>query len=185
MNLNNITTALKTGITIYQYEQWQNTGSVNLMQKESHMLSKVWLNTNIHNPDSLDKPFIQLSATFTSESDIQEYNEWLDANQYKLYPLLLDILKISLKADFHNHANISNIHYEGGKFPSMLTIQLTGPTKDLNKVFKTLEEYDDWWHQFKKKNPDAFRKDAKYVKSINGLFLIQKRLYQIPNRSLS
>ena len=29
--------ALKTGITIYQYEQWQNTGSVNLMQKESHM----------------------------------------------------------------------------------------------------------------------------------------------------
>lgn len=36
MNLNNITTALKTGITIYQYEQWQNTGSVNLMQKESH-----------------------------------------------------------------------------------------------------------------------------------------------------
>lgn len=45
MNLNNITTALKTGITIYQYEQWQNTGSVNLMQKESHMLSKVWLKT--------------------------------------------------------------------------------------------------------------------------------------------
>lgn len=97
MNLNNITTALKTGITIYQYEQWQNTGSVNLMQKESHMLSRVWLKTNIHNPDSLDKPFIQLSATFTSESDIQEYNEWLDANQYKLYPLLLDILKISLR----------------------------------------------------------------------------------------
>lgn len=32
MNLNNITTALKTGITIYQYEQWQNTGSVNLIQ---------------------------------------------------------------------------------------------------------------------------------------------------------
>ena len=52
MNLNNITTALKTGITIYQYEQWQNTGSVNLMQKESHMLSKGWLKTNIHNPDS-------------------------------------------------------------------------------------------------------------------------------------
>lgn len=124
MNLNNITTALKTGITIYQYEQWQNTGSVNLMQKESHMLSKVWLKTNIHNPDSLDKPFIQLSATFTSESDIQEYNEWLDANQYKLYPWLLDILKISLKDDFHNYFNTSNTHYEGGKFPSMLTIQL-------------------------------------------------------------
>lgn len=124
MNLNNITTALKTGITIYQYEQWQNTGSVNLMQKESHMLSKVCLKTNIHNPDSLDKPFIQLSATFTSEFDIQEYNEWLSANQYKLYPLLLDILKISLKDDFYNYSNASNIHYEGGKSPSMLTIQL-------------------------------------------------------------
>lgn len=124
MNLNNITTALKTGITIYQYEQWQNTGSVNLMQKESHMLSKVWLKTNIYNSDSLDKPFIQLSATFTSEFDIQEYNEWLNANQYKLYPLLLDILKISLKDDFYNYSNASNIHYEGGKFPSMLTIQL-------------------------------------------------------------
>lgn len=83
----------------------------------------------------------------------------------------------------------SRIYFDDGKridvkvWPK--TIQLTGPTKDLNKVFKTLEEYDDWWHQFTKKNPDAFRKDAKYVKSINGLFLIQKRLYQIPNRSLS
>ena len=79
----------------------------------------------------------------------------------------------------------SRIYFDEGKridvkvWPK--TIQLTGPTKDLNKVFKTLEEYDDWWHQFKKKNPDAFRKDAKYVKSINGLFLIQKRLYQIPS----
>ena len=54
----------------------------------------------------------------------KEYNEWLDANQYKLYPLLLDILKISLKGDFHNYSNTSNIHYEGGRFPSMLTIQL-------------------------------------------------------------
>lgn len=83
----------------------------------------------------------------------------------------------------------SRIYFDEGKridvkvWPK--TIQLTGPTKDLNKVFKTLEEYDDWGHQFKKKNPDAFRKDVKYVKSINGLFLIQKRLYQIPNRSLS
>lgn len=78
MNLNNITTALKTGITIYQYKQWQNTGSVNLMQKESHMLSKVWLKTNTHNPDSLDKPFIQLSATFTSESDIQDIENYFE-----------------------------------------------------------------------------------------------------------
>ena len=129
MNLNNINIricniSILICIPIYQYEQWQNTGSVNLMQKESHMLSKVWLKTNIYNPDSLDKPFIQLSATFTSEFDIQEYNEWLRANQYKLYPLLLDILKISLKDDFYNYSNASNIHYEGGKFPSMLTIQL-------------------------------------------------------------
>lgn len=144
MNLNNITTALKTGITIYQYEQWQNTGSVNLMQKESHMLSKVWLKTNIHNPDSLDKPFIQLSATFTSESDIQEYNEWLDANQYKLYPLLLDILKISLKGDFHNYSNTSNTYYEGGKFPSMLTIQLFN--SDIRDVLKPyiIARYYGW-----------------------------------------
>lgn len=77
----------------------------------------------------------------------------------------------------------SRIYFDEGK---RIDVKVwPGPTKDLNKVFKTLEEYDDWWHQFKKKNPDAFRKDAKYVKSINGLSLIQKRLYQIPNRSLS
>lgn len=55
----------------------------------------------------------------------------------------------------------------------------------LNHQDQYLQSVIYWWHQFKKKNPDAFRKDAKYVKSINGLFLIQKRLYQIPNRSLS
>lgn len=67
MNLNNITTALKTGITIYQYEQWQNTGSVNLMQKESHMLSKVWLKTNIHNPE-LQGQFMDLIIEYMEES---------------------------------------------------------------------------------------------------------------------
>jgi hypothetical protein len=42
----------------------------------------------------------------------------------------------------------SRIYFDDGKridvkvWPK--TIQLTGPTKDLNKVFKTLEEYDDW-----------------------------------------
>lgn len=54
----------------------------------------------------------------------------------------------------------SRIYFDEGKridvkvWPK--TIQLTGPTKDLNKVFKTLEEYDDWWHQFKKRNPTCF-----------------------------
>lgn len=107
---------------------------------------------------------------------------------------LREVLTNLLRANFLSYYILadtpeSRIYFDEGKridvkvWPK--TIQLTGPTKDLNKVFKTLEEYDDWWHQFKKKNPDAFRKDAKYVKSINGLFLIQKRLYQIPNRSLS
>lgn len=123
MNLNNITTALKTGITIYQYEQWQNTGSVNLMQKESHMLSKVWLKTNL-NEDSNDKPFIQLYSTFTEESEIREFNEWVEKNQYKIYPLLASILKISLGDAWNNYSNISNTHYEGGNFTSMLTVQI-------------------------------------------------------------
>lgn len=123
MNLNNITTALKTGITIYQYEQWQNTGSVNLMQKESHMLSKVWIKTN-QNKDSDDKPFIQLYSTFTKESEIREFNEWVEKNQYKIYPLLADILKISLRDTWSNYSNISNTHYAGGNFTSMLTVQI-------------------------------------------------------------
>ena len=68
----------------------------------------------------------------------------------------------------------SRIYFDDGKridvkvWPN--TIQLTGPTKGLNKVFKTLEEYDDWWHQFKKKNPDAFRKDAKNPLMASFLF---------------
>lgn len=85
MNLNNIATALKTGITIYQYEQWQNTGSVNLMQKESHMLSKVWLKTNIHNPDSLDKPFIlQKLQDYQYNFDEEEHAEIIDYYIYLL-----------------------------------------------------------------------------------------------------
>lgn len=120
MNLYNIINSLKTGITVYQYEQWINTGQVNLVQKESHMLSKVWLKTNIHKPDSLDKPFIQLAATFTSEEEIQEYNDWLRENQYKLYPLLKNLLK----DQYENYSNTSNTIYEGGNFPSILTVQI-------------------------------------------------------------
>lgn len=112
MNLNNITTALKTGITIYQYEQWQNTGSVNLMQKESHMLSKVWLKTNIHNPDSLDKPFIQLSATFTSESDIQNIlKSYIIARYYGWEPKEEDLEEIISHTSFFD-INVDDAIYE-------------------------------------------------------------------------
>lgn len=78
----------------------------------------------------------------------------------------------------------SRIYFDEGKridvkvWPK--TIQLTGPTKDLNKVFKTLEEYDDWWHQFKKKNPDAFRKDAKYVNPLMAFSLSRKGSIRYP-----
>lgn len=73
MNLNNITTALKTGITIYQYEQWQNTGSVNLMQKEYH---------------------IQLSGSYPEESEA--WDKFLEENQWKIYPLLANIMQVFL-----------------------------------------------------------------------------------------
>lgn len=79
MNLNNITTALKTGITIYQYEQWQNTGSVNLMQKESHMLSKVWLNTNIQDLKKLLlNPYTIYTYDYADGLIINDTTEYLE-----------------------------------------------------------------------------------------------------------
>ena len=61
-------------------------------------------------------------------------------------------------------------------------IELRGGSKDLKKVLKRVEEYDDWWDEFKKKNGDGFGKDGKYVKWINGVLVIEKRVYEIGNR---
>lgn len=46
--------------------------------------------------------------------------------------------------------------------------------KDL--VMNTLEEYDTWWRNFKKKYPTAGRHGIKFVTTKNGLNVIQRRL---------
>lgn len=132
MNLNNITTALKTGITIYQYEQWQNTGSVNLMQKESHMLSKV---DTIYTYDYAGGLIINDTTDYIEIYEIEIEDEFLGniityASEYDLFENLRENL---IRMDLTKGADDQYYDYSPSQVEAILfgILQLTPEHQDI------------------------------------------------------
>lgn len=95
VNIYKLTNLLEAGMTIFQLNQWRNEGiwyPITQYKKESHEIEVV---TNLFVPDA-DKSHIQLSANYDTEEEIAAWNTFLEKFQWKLYPLLKNILDIFL-----------------------------------------------------------------------------------------
>ena len=99
VNLYKLTNLLESGMTIFQLNQWKNEGiwyPITQYKKESNEIEVV---TNVFTPLSEENPrfHIQLSANYDTEK--AEWNQFLEDNQWKLYPLLRNILNVFLPRD--------------------------------------------------------------------------------------
>lgn len=95
VNIYKLTNLLEAGMTIFQLNQWRNEGiwyPITQYKKESHEIEVV---TNLFVPDA-DKFHIQLTANYDTEEEIAAWNTFLEEFQWKLYPLLKNILDIFL-----------------------------------------------------------------------------------------
>lgn len=106
VNLYKLTNLLESGMTIFQLNQWKNEGiwyPITQYKKESNEIEVV---TNVFTPLSEENPrfHIQLSANYDTEK--AEWNQFLEDNQWKLYPFS----GIYLMYSYH-HMNPGTVSY--------------------------------------------------------------------------
>lgn len=96
VNLYKLTNLLESGMTIFQLNQWKNEGIWYPITQYKKPLNEIEVVTNVFTPLSEENPrfHIQLSANYDTEK--AEWNQFLEDNQWKLYPLLRNILNVFL-----------------------------------------------------------------------------------------
>lgn len=97
VNLYKLTNLLESGMTIFQLNQWKNEGiwyPITQYKKPSNEIEVV---TNVFTPLDKDNTryHIQLTANY-DDNEIDEWKQFLEDNQWKLYPLLRNILDLFL-----------------------------------------------------------------------------------------
>lgn len=113
VNLYKLTNLLESGMTIFQLNQWKNEGiwyPITQYKKESNEIEVV---TNVFTSLSKENPrfHIQLSANYDTEK--AEWNQFLEDNQWKLYPLLRNILNVFLPPHEPGYRILYTLYPEG------------------------------------------------------------------------
>ena len=93
VNLYKLTNLLESGMTIFQLNQWKNEGiwyPITQYKKPSNEIEVV---TNLFIADQ-EQYHIQLFGNYPEESE--DWNKFLEENQWKIYPLLANIMQVFL-----------------------------------------------------------------------------------------
>ena len=93
VNLYKLLNLLEQGMTLFQLNKWKTEGlwyPITQYKKESDEIQVV---TNIFVPNQ-EQYHIQLSGNYPEE--FEDWNNFLEENQWKIYPLLANILKVFL-----------------------------------------------------------------------------------------
>lgn len=93
VNLYKLTNLLESGMTIFQLNKWKTEGlwyPITQYKKESDEIQVV---TNLFIADQ-EQYHIQLSGNYPEEFD--DWNNFLEENQWKIYPLLANIMQVFL-----------------------------------------------------------------------------------------
>lgn len=93
VNLYKLLNSLEQGMTLFQLNKWKTEGlwyPITQYKKESDEIQVV---TNILVPNQ-EQYHIQLSGNYPEE--FEDWNNFLEENQWKIYPLLANILKVFL-----------------------------------------------------------------------------------------
>lgn len=113
VNLYKLTHLLEAGMTIFQLNQWKNEGIWYPITQYKKELNEIEVVTNAFTPLSEENPrfHIQLSANYDTEK--AEWNQFLEDNQWKLYPLLRNILKVFLPPHEPGYHILYTLYPEG------------------------------------------------------------------------
>lgn len=96
VNLYKLLGVLEQGMTLFQLNKWKTEGiwyPITQYKKESNEIEVV---TNLFVPGQ-EEYHIQLTGNYTStQEEGDEWKQFLEINQWKLYPLLANIMQVFL-----------------------------------------------------------------------------------------
>ena len=102
---------LEKGMNIFQLNQWKNEGIWYPVTQYKKTSNEVEVVTNLFLPTPQDRYHIQLSGNYKDE--IEEWKQFLETNQWKLYPLLSNILKVFLPSNPDGYQIFYSLYPEG------------------------------------------------------------------------
>lgn len=94
VNLYKLLNVLEQGMSLFQLNKWKTEGiwyPITQYKKESDEIQVV---TNLFIPEQKEQYHIQLSGNYPEESE--DWNKFLEENQWKIYPLLANIMQVFL-----------------------------------------------------------------------------------------
>lgn len=127
VNLYKLLGVLEQGMTLFQLNKWKTEGiwyPITQYKKESNEIEIV---TNLFIPNQ-EEYHIQLTGNYTATQE--EWDAWksfLEENQWKIYPLLANIIKVFL--DYPENYQLLFTNYPQG-FISVIAKPIVKPTED-------------------------------------------------------
>lgn len=96
VNLYKLLNVLEQGMSLFQLNKWKTEGlwyPITQYKKESHEIGVI---TNLFIPEQTEY-HIQLTGDYAiNQEEWDEWNKFLEENQWKIYPLLANIIKVFL-----------------------------------------------------------------------------------------
>lgn len=124
VNLYKLLNILEQGMSLFQLNKWKTEGlwyPITQYKKESDEIQVV---TNLFIADQ-EQYHIQLSGNYPEEFD--DWNNFLEENQWKIYPLLANIIRVFLP------------NVEGVSFQLLYTQYPQGFISVIAKPYKTIQ----------------------------------------------
>lgn len=124
VNLYKLLNVLEQGMSLFQLNKWKTEGlwyPITQYKKESDEIQIV---TNLFIADQ-EQYHIQLSGNYPEESD--DWNNFLKENQWKIYPLLANIIRVFLP------------NLEGVSYQLLYTQYPQGFISVIAKPYKTIQ----------------------------------------------
>lgn len=124
VNLYKLLNVLEQGMSLFQLNKWKTEGlwyPITQYKKESDEIQVV---TNLFIPEQKEY-HIQLSGNYPEESEA--WNNFLEENQWKIYPLLANIIRVFLP------------NVEGVSFQLLYTQYPQGFISVIAKPYKTIQ----------------------------------------------
>lgn len=125
VNLYKLLNALEQGMTLFQLNKWKTEGlwyPITQYKKESDEIQVV---TNLFIADQ-EQYHIQLTGNY-DEDEHAEWQQFLDENQWKIYPLLANIIRVFLP------------NLEGVSYQLLYTQYPQGLISVIAKPYKTIQ----------------------------------------------
>lgn len=94
VNLYKLLNHLEQGMTLFQLEQWKKEGIWYPITQYKKFSNEIKVVTNLFIPNQ-EKYHIQLVGNYNSDES-SEWQSFLEENQWKIYPLLANIIRVFL-----------------------------------------------------------------------------------------